>query len=519
MQPLYGPDVNFVSGCNYDTYKYYIDFASSFHIPYIVMDAGWAETVLNPNKPNSQMRLPELIQYGKDKNVGIILWLSWVAVEQNFDLFKTYEEWGIKGIKIDFMDRSDQWMVNFYERVAKEAAKHHLLVDFHGSFTPAGLEYKYPNVVSYEGVKGLEHMRGCYPDNSIYLPFMRNAVGPMDYTPGPMISMQPELYSAQRPNSAGVGTRAFQLATFILFESGLQMLADNPVNYRKNENCTRFISQVPVTWDQTKSLKAKVGEYVIVAKRKGNKWFIGGITNNAEMERKFKIPLDFLNEGRSYQMSSFEDGINSNRQATDYRHKLSTVTKSSSITITMKKKWWFCSYYRIIINVNLIMKTCWNFLMIFFIGMLGEACTTHHIDVTDEQMNLFVSDLMGHMTLREKIGQLNLPSGGDITTGTVKNGKLSEMIRKQEIGGFFNVKGIDKIYELQRLAVEESRLKIPLLVGADVIHGYETIFPIPLALSCSWDTLAVEKNGSHICYRSKCRWYKLDIQSNGRYLS
>lgn len=149
------------------------------------MDAGWAETVLNPNKPNSQMRLPELIQYGKDKNVGIILWLSWVAVEQNFDLFKTYEEWGIKGIKIDFMDRSDQWMVNFYERVAKEAAKHHLLVDFHGSFTPAGLEYKYPNVVSYEGVKGLEHMRGCYPDNSIYLPFMRNAVGPMDYTPAP----------------------------------------------------------------------------------------------------------------------------------------------------------------------------------------------------------------------------------------------------------------------------------------------------------------------------------------------
>ena len=156
-------------------------------------------------------------------------------------------------------------------------------------------------------------------------------------------SMQPELYSAQRPNSAGVGTRAFQLATFILFESGLQMLADNPVNYRKNENCTRFISQVPVTWDQTKSLKAKVGEYVIVAKRKGNKWFIGGITNNAEMERKFEISLDFLNEGRSYQMSSFEDGINANRQATDYRHKLSTVTKSSSITISMKRNGGFAA--------------------------------------------------------------------------------------------------------------------------------------------------------------------------------
>lgn len=339
----YGPDVNFVAGCNLDTYKYFIDFAANYGIPYIIMDEGWAMSTRDPYTPNPAVDVHELIRYGKEKNVGIVLWLTWLTVENNFGLFETFEKWGVKGVKIDFMDRSDQWMVNFYERVAKEAAKHHLLVDFHGSFTPAGLEYKYPNVVSYEGVKGLEHMRGCYPDNSIYLPFMRNAVGPMDYTPGPMISMQPELYSAQRPNSAGVGTRAFQLATFILFESGLQMLADNPVNYRKNENCTRFISQVPVTWDQTKSLKAKVGEYVIVAKRKGNKWFIGGITNNAEMERKFKIPLDFLNEGRSYQMSSFEDGINSNRQATDYRHKLSTVTKFSSITITMKRNGGFAA--------------------------------------------------------------------------------------------------------------------------------------------------------------------------------
>lgn len=139
------------------------------------------------------------------------------------------------------------------------------------------------------------------------------------------------------------------------------------------------------------------------------------------------------------------------------------------------------------------MKTYWHFLLAFLVAILGEACSSPRIDVADNQMDKCVSDLMDRMTLREKIGQLNLPSGGDITTGTVKNGELSEMIRKQEIGGFFNVKGIDKIYELQCLAVEESRLKIPLLVGADVVHGYETIFPIPLALSCSWDTLAVEK--------------------------
>lgn len=139
------------------------------------------------------------------------------------------------------------------------------------------------------------------------------------------------------------------------------------------------------------------------------------------------------------------------------------------------------------------MKTYWHFLLAFLVAILGEACSSPRIDVADNQMDKCVSNLMDRMTLREKIGQLNLPSGGDITTGTVKNGELSEMIRKQEIGGFFNVKGIDKIYELQCLAVEESRLKIPLLVGADVVHGYETIFPIPLALSCSWDTLAVEK--------------------------
>ena len=198
----YGPDVNFVSGYNLETYKYYIDFASKFGIPYIIMDEGWAKSTRDPYTPNPKVDLHELIRYGKEKNVGIVLWLTWLTVENNFDLFKTFNEWGIKGVKIDFMDRSDQWMVNYYERVAKEAAKHHLFVDFHGSFKPAGLEYKYPNILSYEGVRGMEQMGGCYPDNSIYLPFMRNAVGPMDYTPGAMISMQPNVYRAERPNSA-----------------------------------------------------------------------------------------------------------------------------------------------------------------------------------------------------------------------------------------------------------------------------------------------------------------------------
>ncbi len=161
--PPYGPDVNFVSGYNLDTYKYYIDFASKFGIPYIVMDEGWAKSTRDPYTPNPKVDVHEIIRYGKEKNVGVVLWLTWLAVENNFELFKTFEEWGVKGLKIDFMDRSDQWMVNYYERVAKTAAEHHLFVDFHGSFKPAGLEYKYPNVLSYEGVRGMEQMADAIP--------------------------------------------------------------------------------------------------------------------------------------------------------------------------------------------------------------------------------------------------------------------------------------------------------------------------------------------------------------------
>ena len=339
----YGPDVNFVSGYNLETYKYYIDFASKFGIPYIIMDEGWAKSTRDPYTPNPKVDLHELIRYGKEKNVGIVLWLTWLTVENNFDLFKTFNEWGIKGVKIDFMDRSDQWMVNYYERVAKEAAKHHLFVDFHGSFKPAGLEYKYPNILSYEGVRGMEQMGGCYPDNSIYLPFMRNAVGPMDYTPGAMISMQPNVYRAERPNSASIGTRAYQLALFVIFESGLQMLADNPTLYYRNEDCTRFITSVPVTWDETVALEAKAGEYAIIAKRKGDKWFIGGMSNNGQTEREFAVKLDFLKKDRAYQMTSFEDGINAGRQAMDYRCKSSQVKNGDVLTVKMVRNGGFAA--------------------------------------------------------------------------------------------------------------------------------------------------------------------------------
>lgn len=275
--------------------------------------------------------------------MGVVLWLTWLTVDNNFELFKTFSEWGIKGVKIDFMDRSDQWMMNFYERVAAEAAKYKLFVDFHGAFKPAGLEYKYPNVLSYEGVRGMEQMGGCRPENSIFLPFLRNAVGPMDYTPGAMLSYQPETYRAERPNSGSIGTRAYQMALYVLFETGLQMMADNPTLYYREEDCARFMAEIPVETDETVALAAKVGEYVVVAKRKKDKWYIGGITNGNVDERVFDLSLDFLDADRDYHITSYEDGVNANRQAMHYVKKEGRVRKGQILRIRMARNGGFAA--------------------------------------------------------------------------------------------------------------------------------------------------------------------------------
>ncbi|WP_390612656.1 glycoside hydrolase family 97 protein [Alistipes onderdonkii] len=332
----YGPDVDFVAGFNTATYKYYIDFAAEYGIPYIIMDEGWARSTRDPYTPNPAVDVHELIRYGKEKGVGIILWMTWLVVENHFEMFEELSKWGVKGVKIDFMDRSDQWMVNYYERVAAEAARHKMVVAFHGSFKPAGLEYKYPNVLAYEGVRGMENMGGCTPANSVWFPFIRNAVGPMDYTPGAMLSMQPESYCGNRPNAASIGTRAYQMALFVLFETGLQMLADNPTLYYRNDECTRFISRIPVTWDETRALKAVAGKFAVVAKRKGDKWYVGAI-NGCNEGIELEIPLDFLTPGRNYTMTAFEDGINAFRQAMDYRKTQRRVDSTGKATLKIAR--------------------------------------------------------------------------------------------------------------------------------------------------------------------------------------
>lgn len=341
---LYG--VDFESGYNLNSYKYYIDFAATFGIPYIIMDEGWAMSTRDPYTPNPNVDVHELIRYGKTKNVKIILWLTWLTVEKNMDtLFKTFSEWGVAGVKIDFMDRSDQWMVNYYERVAKEAAKYQVMVDFHGSFKPAGLECAYPNVISYEGVLGLEQGGNCKPDNSLYLPFMRNVCGPMDFTPGAMLNAQPENLGYSRIKPVGSGTRAFQMSTFICFESGLQMLADNPFNYYRERECTEFITKVPVTWDETKALVAEAGKVLIIAKRKGDKWYVGGICNGTEKVRLIDVPLNFLSAEKTYKVTAFEDGINAGRQGADYKKRQFESKKGDTLKVRMVRNGGFAAVF------------------------------------------------------------------------------------------------------------------------------------------------------------------------------
>ena len=321
--------VDFETGINNNTYKYIIDCASKFGVEYILLDEGWNKRVQDPFTTRDDIDVAELVEYGAGRGVGVILWLSWLTVEQHMDLIPFYAKMGVKGLKVDFMDHSDQWMVNFYERVARECAKNKLLIDFHGSFKPAGLEQRLPNLISYEGVRGLEQGGGCRPENSIWLPFMRNAVGPMDFTPGAMQNAQPEDNRGSGSLPMGGGTRAYQMALYVCFESGLQMLADSPTRYLREEECTRYIASVPTTWDETRVLSAKAGDYYAVAKRKGSKWFVAAITGDKAQD--IDVSLDFI--AKNGHLTAFQDGRNAHRIAVDYKRVEQDVTPQTKLRL------------------------------------------------------------------------------------------------------------------------------------------------------------------------------------------
>ncbi|MCE4564765.1 glycoside hydrolase family 97 protein [Maribellus sp. CM-23] len=330
---IYG--VDFKSGVNNDTYKYYIDFASKNKLEYVILDEGWyhLEDIMGVV---DEIDIRELVDYGKERNVGVILWVVWKALDDQLEkALDQFEAWGVKGIKIDFMQRDDQWMVNFYEKIARECAERELLVDYHGAYKPAGLERAYPNVITYEGVKGMENAKWSLlpdPEHNVTLPFTRMVAGAMDYTPGAMINTTKKNFREVFTQPMSSGTRCHQLAMYVVFESPLQMLCDNPSNYYKEPECMEFLSVVPSVWDDTKVLKGKVGDYVAIARRSGDTWYIGAMTDWDA--RELSLNLGFLGDG-NYEMSVWKDGVNADKHAADFAQESQDVTSASEINVKM----------------------------------------------------------------------------------------------------------------------------------------------------------------------------------------
>lgn len=326
--------VDFEVGVNNDTYKYYIDFASRHGIEYVILDEGWAvngKADLFDVVP--EINIEELVAYGAERNVGIVLWAGYWAFDKDMDkICDHYSKIGVKGWKVDFMDRDDQIMVDFYTRVARTAAKYHQFVDFHGAYKPAGLHRTYPNVLNFEGVNGLERMKSRTEIDQITydvtFPFIRMAAGPVDYTQGAMQNVAYKYYRPNRTNPVSQGTRCRQLGMYVVYDSPFNMLCDAPQYYEREKECTEFIAKVPTTWDEVLPIAGKVGDYIVVARRKGNTWYIGGLTGH--QERTVTIDLGFLGEGE-WKVELFQDGINAARHGEDYKKTISPAGKTLTV--------------------------------------------------------------------------------------------------------------------------------------------------------------------------------------------
>jgi alpha-glucosidase len=327
--------VDFKAGINTPTYKYYIDFAAANKIGYIILDEGWSiEGDLSKVSP--AIDLKEIVDYGKQKHVAVILWATWSNIARQMDeIFPQYSKMGVKGFKIDFFDRDDQIVIASTYAIAKKAAEYHLLVDYHGIYKPTGIQRTYPNVVGFEGVKGMENYKWATEDQPRYtvsIPFIRMMAGPMDYTPGAMRNSIKANYHPVSTSPMSMGTRCNQLAMYIIYEAPFQMLADNPTAYMKEQECTDFITSVPTTTDETVALDGKVGEFASLARKKGDTWFVGAMTNWDA--RNMTIDLSFLSKG-NYQAVIFRDGINADRDATDYKKETIKVTSSDKLKIQL----------------------------------------------------------------------------------------------------------------------------------------------------------------------------------------
>ena len=340
--------VDFPSGMNTDTYLYYIDFAAKNRVEYIIIDEGWSgkESLMEGLSPDIDLK--RLIAYGKEKGVGIILWSSWRnligsnplgGIAATEAVMKHYADMGIKGFKVDFFDRDDQQVIASAYQVAECAAKYHLYLDYHG-LKPFGIQRAYPNIFNFEGVKGLENSKWeprvgdgplhNQPRYDVTAPYLRMLAGPMDYTPGAMMNAMKDSFFGNNDHPMSQGTRVHQMAMYTTFEAPLQMMADSPTKYMQNQECTDFIAQIPTTFDETVALDGKLGEYTVIARRKGSVWYVAAMTDWTA--RDLTISLDFIGEGQ-HTADIFADGVNAHKEATDYKHTQQTVTSKDRLTV------------------------------------------------------------------------------------------------------------------------------------------------------------------------------------------
>ena len=340
--------VDFLSGMNTDTYLYYIDFAAKNRVEYIIIDEGWSgkESLMEGLSPDIDLK--RLIAYGKEKGVGIILWSSWRnligsnplgGIAATEAVMKHYADMGIKGFKVDFFDRDDQQVIASAYQVAECAAKYHLYLDYHG-LKPFGIQRAYPNIFNFEGVKGLENSKWeprvgdgplhNQPRYDVTAPYLRMLAGPMDYTPGAMMNAMKDSFFGNNDHPMSQGTRVHQMAMYTTFEAPLQMMADSPTKYMQNQECTDFIAQIPTTFDETVALDGQLGEYTVIARRKGSVWYVAAMTDWTA--RDLTISLDFIGEGQHIADIS-ADGVNAHKEATDYKHTQQTVTSKDRLAV------------------------------------------------------------------------------------------------------------------------------------------------------------------------------------------
>ncbi|MBQ9640809.1 MAG: glycoside hydrolase family 97 protein [Bacteroidaceae bacterium] len=333
--------VSFKAGINQDTYKYYIDFAAKNHLQYIILDEGW----YNPKSGDMlsvipALNLPELVQYGQQRGVGIILWTVFNVLDAQLDeACSRYAAMGIKGFKVDFMDRYDQEATDMIYRIARRCAESHLVLDYHGIFAPQGITRTWPNVINFEAVFGMEEVKWTerdkaanvpskdMPQYDVTFPYIRGMVGPVDFTPGGMRNATRADFQPIYNNPLTMGTRCHQLACYIVHESPLTMLADNPTAYMQEQPCTDFIASLPTTYDEMCCIDGKMGQYIVIARRQGNDWYIGAQTNWDAHD--IQLDLSFLPAG-NYRVTTFADGPNADHTATDYRQQQTTLHAPSA---------------------------------------------------------------------------------------------------------------------------------------------------------------------------------------------